>query len=57
MFELVMNSPVMVRMIRKHLRREAYGTYFQEKRRTARGHKAGGYVNLKQKDSQQEADR
>ena len=57
MFELVMNSTVMLRMIRKHLRREAYGTYFQEKRRTARGHKAGGYVNLKQKDSQQEADR
>lgn len=53
--EMLVNSRVVVQMMRKHSCRKPRRTYFQQKRRTARRHEADGHVRSKQKHRQQEA--
>ena len=53
--KMIVNTRMMVKMMREHLRRESYGTYVQHKGRTAAGHKADGHVSSKKEHGQQKA--
>ena len=53
--KMIVDTRVMVEMMREHLRRESYGTYVQHKGCTARGHKADGHVSSKKEHGQHKA--